>query len=731
MSSLENNYRLAQRCRCDLVNERELQKLYLEQAESSDGLWHGPVPLAEWQERFLPATGTTSPAIDFSAVHAIPDPPSIANCLYDSAICSTVFPRATHSVHGQDHTTGTFLSPDISILAQKLDIDHDSRRLRDELLGSTLAFGEITSEDRDPCAFADGRPDSKEAASVRGRLLAIMRAVAVNSHRTFCYAFVVMPKYARLLRFDHSGITFTELFPWRTSGDLADFLYRFDNMNDAERGLDTSVTTIPSASQEARQAKGILAKSDALPQGISKTSVIPKNYRGPLSLMRVYDDESMTFHRVVVHRAIKAAEHYLGRSTRGFYGVDLDEGAVVYVKDAWRIVSTGSVPEAATYRRLEAHNVPHLPGFYHGGDVPTCAPASPSSYSTSPVTVQKQKTTVHDANATVYTHHRLLFKTIGRPLKTFHSTHQLCTALSHALESHAAAYQHAKVLHRDVSGGNVLIDKDGRGILIDWDMCVWCEDTSEMERIGQPIGTWPFISADLLMARDPRAHLLRDDLESFLHVLFYHVLRYRPMYPEGSDDRSILIDSLKEVFDGARWRVPNGRVVGGKAKASFLAGTTYFACGELRAHIRPSPLLGLLEDLRDAFEPLYSSKPDLSLYQPDDEEYAAILEELQEHQISYSAALERFRSSEHMLSMFQYWTQDCTSDGYEWLSDDGADDIYMPRSVPSLLSSVSRSSRKRSVPQNAPTSASKLPRLRSSRTSSIGAAGRDRGREEP
>ncbi|KZV62629.1 hypothetical protein PENSPDRAFT_548436, partial [Peniophora sp. CONT] len=195
--------------------------------------------------------------------------------------------------------------------------------------------------------------------------------------------------------------------------------------------------------------------------------------------------------------------------------------------DAWRILSNNAAPEAATYRRLNAHNVPHLPGFYHGGDVPMDTPALLLSPTTSPTTIPTQSTTPYDAAATVYTHHRLLLKNIGRPLKTFQSTHQLCTVLLHALEGHSAAYQDGKVLHRDISGGNVLIDKNGRGMLIDWDMCVWCENGEEMTKIGQP-GTWPFISAELLMADNLRPHLLRDDLESFVHVLFYYTFRYRP-----------------------------------------------------------------------------------------------------------------------------------------------------------------------------------------------------------
>ena len=53
--------------------------------------------------------------------------------------------------------------------------------------------------------------------------------------------------------------------------------------------------------------------------------------------------------------------------------------------------------------------------------------------------------------------------------------------------AHSAAYEVAKILHRDISGGNILIDKDGNGMLIDWDMCVWLENKEEVEKIGQTI----------------------------------------------------------------------------------------------------------------------------------------------------------------------------------------------------------------------------------------------------
>lgn len=356
-----------------------------------------------------------------------------------SGLCATVFPRATLGVHGKDHTTNTYISADFSILSEDMEINHDSRLVRDELLSRTLAFGDVVSEEYDPCAFADGKPDTEEAAYTRGRLVAIMRAVAVNSHRTFCYAFVLMPTLARLIRFDHAGVVFSELFPWRTSGALLDFMVSFDRMSPRQRGCDTSVSTIAVDSEEAMQAKDILASSDALPDGVQKSAVIPVGNLDALSLMNVYDDEQKIFHRVVVHRPIKSVEYYIGRSTRGFYGVDLDEGAVVYVKDAWRIASANAVPESASYRRLNKHKVPYLPGFYHGGDVPT-ASASLSEQRTCAQEFVRNRDELLRRPGTInigvdsHVHHRLLFRKIGRPLKSFGSTLRLCTALCQGLE---------------------------------------------------------------------------------------------------------------------------------------------------------------------------------------------------------------------------------------------------------------------------------------------------------
>lgn len=79
-----------------------------------------------------------------------------------------------------------------------------------------------------------------------------------------------------------------------------------------------------------------------------------------------------------------------------------------------------------------------------------------------------------------------MLETLRNPLNTFKSTQQPCRVIqdavvgkccfvvgSHLLRvwtAHSAVYDHARILHRDISAGNIMINKDGSGLLINWDL---------------------------------------------------------------------------------------------------------------------------------------------------------------------------------------------------------------------------------------------------------------------
>ncbi|KAI9447343.1 hypothetical protein F5148DRAFT_988142, partial [Russula earlei] len=79
---------------------------------------------------------------------------------------------------------------------------------------------------------------------------------------------------------------------------------------------------------------------------------------------------------------------------------------------------------------------------------------------------------------------------------------------------HAIAYERTKILHQDVSAGNILIHEDGSGILIDWDLFKK-EDMDVQPRGPSQMGTWQFISTGLLLSPFTWPHKVSDDLESF------------------------------------------------------------------------------------------------------------------------------------------------------------------------------------------------------------------------
>ncbi|KIJ59739.1 hypothetical protein HYDPIDRAFT_100234 [Hydnomerulius pinastri MD-312] len=59
---------------------------------------------------------------------------------------------------------------------------------------------------------------------------------------------------------------------------------------------------------------------------------------------------------------------------------------------------------------------------------------------------------------------------VGRGLTTFTCTKELAQGVLDAVEAHWQIYEQAKILHRDISAGNIMLADEGRGVLVDWDL---------------------------------------------------------------------------------------------------------------------------------------------------------------------------------------------------------------------------------------------------------------------
>lgn len=124
------------------------------------------------------------------------------------------------------------------------------------------------------------------------------------------------------------------------------------------------------------------------------------------------------------------------------------------------------------------------------------------------------------------THRRLLLDTPLRPLGAFGSSWELVNAIKDALIVHRNVFRGNGVLHGDISASNILLGPKG-GVLIGWDL--------SSPRTGLNAGTperkdtVQFVACRILdwELGDPTLpRELRDDIESFVHVLLWTVCRH-------------------------------------------------------------------------------------------------------------------------------------------------------------------------------------------------------------
>ncbi|KAG6268281.1 hypothetical protein E4U49_007389 [Claviceps purpurea] len=123
---------------------------------------------------------------------------------------------------------------------------------------------------------------------------------------------------------------------------------------------------------------------------------------------------------------------------------------------------------------------------------------------------------------------------VGRPLQTFQSPLELLQVFHDAIKCHRSLFSAAKLLHQDISSGNIVIldsqrEEDPKGILIDLDSARDLTDDLETRQI---IGTRPFMAIGVLRNE---CHTYRHDLESFLYVFLWTIItNHADSPPEAS-----------------------------------------------------------------------------------------------------------------------------------------------------------------------------------------------------
>ncbi len=171
------------------------------------------------------------------------------------------------------------------------------------------------------------------------------------------------------------------------------------------------------------------------------------------------------------------------------------------MKDYWREPSTRTKPEADIYRLLAQHKVPNVAEMEVGGDIPgMITRTQEAEFLAFPHKLP---------NGRKYHHlrlplqcHRIFLRTIARDLTVFGNCKTLLTCVAgryvsrstiYNLESHRlstaaqAAFTLARILHRDISVGNIMITSKDRGVLIDWDLCLVLDSNVVTHRPGRTV----------------------------------------------------------------------------------------------------------------------------------------------------------------------------------------------------------------------------------------------------
>ncbi|KAL7277810.1 hypothetical protein ACG7TL_008754 [Trametes sanguinea] len=140
-------------------------------------------------------------------------------------------------------------------------------------------------------------------------------------------------------------------------------------------------------------------------------------------------------------------------------------------------------------------------------------------------------------------HYRLVVEEVGLPLQEFPCGRILVWAIRDAVIAHQDAYTKARVMHRDISVGNILIIPPNsknkkathQGLLADWELSKRLDDYAAGARHPDRTGTWQFMSVHIQDYPEAQVEIA-DELESFLHVMIYCAIRYLPHTCEDVGD---------------------------------------------------------------------------------------------------------------------------------------------------------------------------------------------------
>ncbi|KAI0703025.1 hypothetical protein BC835DRAFT_1500545, partial [Cytidiella melzeri] len=370
--------------------------------------------------------------------------------------------------------------------------------------------------------------DSDDATILRGQLTMYALQMFSHQHRLHLFQLLICGEIARFLFWDHSGAIVSDRFDYTVEPSLlVEFLWRYNHMSAAARGIDSTATR--ASSEDAKVFTAAVEefltnmRNADHPQRELPHAGETLNERYPVYRITVGDDISEKSVDVLVQRPF-FRHFFIGRGTRAYLAYAITERELLFLKDTWRVVHDRLIPERKVCADLENAEIPTVSGVLCGGDVKPNGTRGRTRCLLW-AKVLKQLPLGYSA-LRIFQHHRLLQK-LAYPVECAPYSRQFVIAFCDCLKAMDLALKKCGIVHGDISLGNVMLDASvaAKGILTDWD-----HSGKEKLRVsdGQNhqyfrTGTWQFMS--IAMLEDPKKpHEALDDFESVFWALLYGAL---------------------------------------------------------------------------------------------------------------------------------------------------------------------------------------------------------------
>ena len=316
------------------------------------------------------------------------------------------------------------ISPDLTIYEQKTTFTTSETQSTNRAIEDVAFMAEFKHDAGDD-PFKDHFPgfeyDSDRSEKTLGQICSYATAHMAAQFRSYVFSLLVFPKYARILRWDRSGVIVTGQIDLTDDASLlANFFCRYENMTTSQRGYDENITQITSQDVQA-----------VIPDAIEKLGA---NKTSPFFSVKFPHSNDEFFITKPTYMGIGSPT---GRSTRTFQALSVTTKELVFLKDTWRVIHPGILPEHDIYALLALKQVHHVATMIAYHDM---AHEATRTKDFAGAKWLKFKDGDPPRSFRKFQHYRLVLKEVGRPLQSFRNVKELIQVFRDALRGTFSHY---------------------------------------------------------------------------------------------------------------------------------------------------------------------------------------------------------------------------------------------------------------------------------------------------